>query len=119
MKKNRNIKTVIPISADDYWSYDTNKKAEQIILLHKQYGFETFMLSIPSHVGSNYKYPERKDWEAYAEKFSEIKNKLKPYKLTCGWWIGETITSGLSNEMQHMINKNGVVNLHKSVKNGH
>lgn len=108
MKDVKKIQTIVPISIDDYWSCDTDKKAEQIILLHEKYGYEIFMLAIPSHVGSNYEYPSKESWLEYANKFSEIKRKLAPYGLIFGWWIGETITGGLSDEIGHMVNADGI-----------
>lgn len=104
---NKEIRTIVPISLDDFWVDDIDKKAEQIIALHKEYGFKEFLLAVPSHVGSNYEYPPKSFWTEKAKLFAEIKNKVSGFGIKCGWWIGETVTGGFSDEMGSMIRSDG------------
>lgn len=68
---NKEIRTIVHILIDDFWADGIDKKAEQIIALHKKYGFKEFLLDVPSHAGVNYEYSTISFWTEKAKMFAE------------------------------------------------
>ena len=97
---------IIPISSDLDWP-TKEYLISQILEQHEKYGFTKFALALPGHVYRCIGYPPKEVFLQQAQMCKEIKEKLAPYGIECGWWIALTFKSGRSPEFQGIVKSDG------------
>lgn len=97
MQHKERLDVIIPISLDLDWPTVESTVAD-ILDLNKKYGFWRFALASPCGGWRSIGYPPTKFFEENAKMFLEVKEKVAPYGIECGWWDTLTVRSGKSGE---------------------
>lgn len=108
MKSDRSFPDVIvPVELE------TDQPTDEIIVRdiaeqHRKYGFTRFMLAAPSAGRRSAAFPDEAVYIRLAERFSRIRDALKPQGVTLGWWNCLTVKTGSSPQMVRQVGSDGV-----------
>lgn len=75
--------------------------------LYEKYGLKSFILAAPAPSWRGKHYPPIEHYEMQAERFAQIKARLAPKGIKCGWWVGITMKGGPSEEFIRMTRFDG------------
>lgn len=102
MKQTENMDIIIPISLKD-----PKASIQRILMLHKKYGYTHFTLTALSKGWRATSYPPREHYIEVAEQFKSVKDALRDYHLTIGWFMTLSIKSGPSKDFTAIVRQDG------------
>lgn len=100
------LDVIIPIAIELDWP-TVDSIVEAILHDFKEYGFTRFALSGPCGGWRSMGYPGTEVFRRQAELSKEVIRRVKPYGISCGWWITLTVKNGSSAAFQNMVKFNG------------
>ena len=102
----KDLDVIIPIAIELDWP-TVDSIVEAILHDHREYGFTRFALSGPCGGWRSVGYPGTEVFRKQAELSKEVIRRVKPYGISCGWWITLTVKNGSSEAFQNMVKFNG------------
>lgn len=103
---NKQLDVIIPIAIELDWP-TVDSIVEAIIHDHKEYGFTRFALSGPCGGWRSVGYPGTEVFRKQAQLSKEVTERVKPYGISCGWWITLTVKNGSDPAFSNMVKANG------------
>lgn len=97
---------IIPISMANDWPTEESV-VNDILEQYHRYGFTKFALTLPGHVYRSVGYPPKQEYDRQAHMFLQVKKRLEPYGIVCGWWVALTMKSGRSADFQGIVKADG------------
>lgn len=106
MKKTEKLDVVIPAVLD--WDWHTpDQIVEELLEQHEKFGFNRFILAFPSKGFRSTDLPSRDYITHYAENFKEVKQRVAPLGIQCGWWFCSSVHIGHSERFTHLTSADG------------
>lgn len=102
----KELDIIIPVALELDWP-TADSIVSDILEQYRENGFKRFALAAPCGGWRSVGYPPQEKFREFAELFVQVKNRLVPHGISCGWWNTLTIKSGPSDEFIRMTRADG------------
>lgn len=100
------LNIVVPAVLD--WDWHTpDEIVAELLEQQAQFGINRFMLAFPSKGYRSADFPAMEYVEQYARNFKEVRERVAPLGIQCGWWFCGTVKLGHGEGFTRVVNKNG------------
>ena len=82
---------------------------DDILEQHKDCGYTKFIISYPCAGWFSVGHPQMEVFRDGAEAFKKIKEALKPYGISVGWWFRTSVNSGPTPGFQRIVRPDGTL----------
>ena len=103
MKREDEITILTPVYLSDA---EAPEIVDNILAQYENYGFNKFMISLPTGGWRSISYPPREYFQQKAELCREVKARL-PQEISFGWWHSLTLKSGPTPGYTRIVRLNG------------
>lgn len=87
------LSIVVPAVLD--WDWHTpDEIVAELLEQQEQFGINRFMLAFPSKGYRSVDFPTMAYVEQYARNFKEVRERVAPLGIQCGWWFCGTVKLG-------------------------
>ena len=111
MMKSEKLEFIVPIGMERSPEMDLASERETMIsrlkTIHKEYGFNKFMLAWPSKGWRSSGLPPEEYYRERAEFFRDVRAGVAGDGIVCGWWNLLTLKSGPDPRWHRMVRANG------------
>lgn len=101
--------TIDPIVPIRFFTNRKDRILQQLIELKKVYGLKRFLLVAPMEDIRLTGFPGRQVYQQIGSTILEVKQALRPYNISIGWWCAPSIRSGYDSRFQYITDLSGLV----------